>query len=413
MKNSKYTILPIFLTVFIDLIGVGIVIPTLPALFLDTNLPLLPLDSSFGQRTFLLGILSGIFSFATFLGAPLLGGLSDRMGRKKILELTLIGTAIGYVLFAIGIMTYNLPLLFFSRFISGFAAGNISIAMSAIADISTAKDKAKNFGLIGMSFGLGFILGPFLGGKLADPNIVSWFTIATPFWFAAFLAIVNSVIVFFYFKETLKEKVTKKISIFTGFINLKKAFYMKNLRIMFIITFLYIFGFNFFAQFYQVFLIEKYNFTPSQTGDFFAYIGLWIAITQGLITRFVAKKYNPKQVLTITLLFLSISLLIITVPNSVVMLLIVQPFVAIFQGLTFPNSNAIISNLADEKSQGEILGINQSIQAIGMAIPPLLGGIVVAWDIRFPIIIASLVVFVSWIIFMFFFKNTQQKFHEV
>ena len=138
---------------------------------------------------------------AQFFGAPILGAMSDRFGRKKILILSLVGTCIGYLFFGAGIAAASLITLFISRAIDGFTGGNISIALSAIADISDPKEKAKNFGLIGMAFGLGFILGPYIGGKLADPSVVGWFTHSTPFWFAAALTFLNIILVTFRSEE--------------------------------------------------------------------------------------------------------------------------------------------------------------------------------------------------------------------
>ena len=145
------------------------------------------------------------YPLAQFFGAPILGALSDKHGRKKIILISLIGTFFGYLLFAYGIITKNVTLLFASRMLDGFTGGNISTIMSAIADVSTVKDKTKNFGMIGMAFGLGIILGPFIGGNLADPNNVSWFNHSTPFWFAALICLFNIALVVFNFKETCKK----------------------------------------------------------------------------------------------------------------------------------------------------------------------------------------------------------------
>jgi len=109
----------------------------------------------------------------------------------------------GYILFALGIVYNNIYFLFIGRILDGFTGGNISIAQSAIADISTPETKSRNFGLIGMAFGLGFIIGPYIGGKLADPSIMAWFTYATPFWLYVILTLINILLVLWYFLETL------------------------------------------------------------------------------------------------------------------------------------------------------------------------------------------------------------------
>src|SRR6185369_2029743 len=111
--------------------------------------------------------------------------------RRKLLAISILGTSASYVVFALGIVTKNLPLLFISRAFDGITGGNIAVAQAAVADITKPEHRAKNFGLIGAAFGLGFIIGPYIGGKLSDPSVVSWFSASTPFWFAAALSFFN------------------------------------------------------------------------------------------------------------------------------------------------------------------------------------------------------------------------------
>ena len=230
--------------------------------------------------------------------------------------LSLIGTVAGYAIFILGIVTSNLYLLFLGRIVDGFTGGNISIAQSAIADVSTKETKSRSFGLIGMAFGLGFIIGPYIGGKLSDFTIVSWFTYATPFYLAIMLATTNVILVVLNFPETLVIKTKVNVTLFTGFSNIKKAFTFKDLRVMFLVVFLLTVGFNFFTQFFQVFLYGKFKFTQSQVGDFFAYMGLWIAIAQGAILRPLSKKFKPDKILSYSIVLLAISFPFLLIPNK-------------------------------------------------------------------------------------------------
>lgn len=398
---KKTSIFSIFFVIFLDMLGVGVIIPILAPLFLNPASNILPAATSEATRNIILGVLMAMYPLFQFFGAPILGILSDRIGRKKILIISLAGTFIGYLIFAIGILIGNIYLLFISRIIDGFTGGNISVAQSAIADISTNEEKARNFGLIGMAFGLGFILGPFIGGKLSDPTLLPWFNFSTPFFFTAFITLVNIILLAIRFQETLHTTSNKKLNIFTGFQNIGKAWKMKELRAMFIIMFLIIFGFNFFTQFFQVYLVQTFNFNQSQIGDIFAYIGIWIAITQGGIMRPLSRKFTPRQIMKVSLVALSISLMLILLPRDVWALLLVMPLVALSNGLTTPNSIAIISSLAKPSEQGEILGINQSVQSLAMTIPPIIAGIIVSMDKNLPIMVASISTYIAWILFLF------------
>ena len=188
---------------------------------------------------------------------------------------------------------------------------------------------------------------------------------------------------------------------------------MPNLRVMFIVVFLLALGFNFFTQFFQVFLIQKFSFNQSQIGDFFAYVGLWIALTQGILTRLLSKFFSPKQILPFSILALSIAFVALLAPNKSMYIFFIVPFVSMSQGLTFPNSTAIISNLSGKESQGEVLGINQSMQSLAASISPLIAGVIVSLNRIFPILTASIITFVAWVVFVFLFKEKRKEvFHE-
>jgi MFS transporter, DHA1 family, tetracycline resistance protein len=416
-NNILYTLL---LTVFIDLLGVTIVIPIVAPLFLDLKNGLMPFDFAAAQgpnsaqvlkdaihhRTIIFSLLIASFPLAQFFGAPYLGALADKIGRKKVLTVSLIGTLIGYVLFVIGIHYQLIWLLFVSRILDGFTGGNIAIAFSSIADISTPENKTKNFGMLGAAFGLGFIIGPYIGGKLADSSIVSWFSYEIPYVLSCILCVINIFMVVFLFKETLKQKIDRPISIFAGFTNLKDAFLTSNTRVIFTIVFLITFGFSIFTQFWQVFLMQKFQgMTTSKVGDFFAYIGIFIAITQGGLTGFFSKRYTPSKVFAFTGVLLGLSFIIIQLPNSLFLLYLVSPLVAFSQGLLSPNLQTMVSNSAGPEQQGKILGINQSVQSLAQAIPPLIAAYALSVSANGPLILASFFTFVAWAVFIIFYKK--------
>jgi len=407
MKKKNLAMLAIFFTVFIDLLGLGIVIPVLPAVLLNPMSGVLPMTYDFSTRTIIYGFLIASYPIMQFFGAPILGVLADKKGRKKILLLSLVGTFLGYVLFAIGILEGNIWLLFAGRMIDGFTGGNISIAQSAIADISDKTNKARNFGMIGMAFGLGFVIGPYIGGKLSDPTIVSWFSFDTPFWLAVILTFVNIILVIRLFPETLKTIKEGHIDLLAGFKNIRKAIHNENLRTIFLVIFLLTIGFNFFTQFFQVFLIGKFQFNQSQIGDLFAYMGLWIAIAQGAFLRPLSKKFSPVSIMSISIILLALVFPILLVPTKSLWIYVIIPFIAIFQGLTQPNGTAIVSGLSDDTAQGEILGMNQSIVSLAQAIPPIIAGFLTTINMNLPTLFAAGTTLIAWLVFIFVFKKNK------
>ena len=400
---KRNPILAVFITVFIDMLGVGIIIPIFAPLIVRNEYGLMPLATSEATRNLTYGILSATFAIFQFFGAPILGGLADKYGRKKILRFSLLGTFVGYVLFALAVHYRLLWLVFIARALPGFMGGNISIVLASLADISDPKDRAKNFGLVGMAFGLGFILGPFIGGTLGKIDL------ALPLWCTAALTLLNIVLVIIQFPETFVPSGNGTVSLLTGIRNVKRALKMKELDVVFLTLFLQAFGFSFFMQFFQVYLIKQFDFSQVQIGQMFGYIGIWIAITQGGITRLVSKRFSSPQILQFTLLGLSLSLWLILGPSALWMLFVTQPLVALFQGLSQPNLTSIVSVLTPKDTQGEILGIQQSVQSLAFAIPPIIAGVVVSIDVRLPIFLAGLSIFIAWLVFVFGFRSALYK----
>ncbi|MFN8316339.1 MAG: MFS transporter [Chitinophagales bacterium] len=400
---KRNPILAVFITVFIDMLGVGIIIPIFAPLIVRNEYGLMPLATSEATRNLTYGVLSATFAIFQFFGAPILGGLADKYGRKKILRFSLFGTFVGYVLFALAVHYRLLWLVFIARALPGFMGGNISIVLASLADISDPKDRAKNFGLVGMAFGLGFILGPFIGGTLGKIDL------ALPLWCTAALTLLNIVLVIIQFPETFVPSGNGTVSLLTGIRNVKRALKMKELDVVFLTLFLQAFGFSFFMQFFQVYLIKQFDFSQVQIGQMFGYIGIWIAITQGGITRLVSKRFSSPQILQVTLLGLSLSLWLILGPSALWMLFVTQPLVALFQGLSQPNLTSIVSVLTPKDTQGEILGIQQSVQSLAFAIPPIIAGVVVSIDVRLPIFLAGLSIFIAWLVFVFGFRSALYK----
>lgn len=404
-KILKHQLFIVIFTIFLDALGLAILLPITPILFIDPSSPdfMLPMGWSLNQGYILLGLLTAIFPLMQFFATPILGQLSDKFGRRKILFISLLGTAAGYLLFALGILFKNIPLLFVARALDGITGGNISVAQASIADVTKPEDRAKNFGLIGAAFGLGFVLGPFIGAKLSDPTILPFFSPAMPFYFATVLSMINAISVYFYFEETNKNLLAHlKINWNQSVRNIFKAFENKALAPLFTTGFLFNTGFGFFVSFFSVFLISKFNFTQGGVGDFFSFVGICIAFTQAVITRRVAKYFNETQVLRFTIIGDGLAIGAMFLATVWWGVYLIVPFVAIFNGLTFANLTGLLSRSADKSVQGEVLGINASLQALGQLIPPIIGGfLAAAITPEAPVAAASAIIVLAGLFFVF------------
>ncbi len=404
-KTSTSLLSIIFLTVFIDMLGISIVIPVIPVLFFEPDCGFFAAATAMDSRSVMYGFLVAIYPLFQFFGAPLLGSLSDRYGRKPVLTVSLIGTMIGYSLFAVAIYQQNLWLLFFSRALPGFTGGNISVIYSALADISAPADKAKNFGLVGAAFGIGFILGPTIGGLLADNTIVHWFNAATPFWVTTALTFINLCLVRWRFPETLQQSRQSRLSLLSGFRNIALSFQLPRLRLIFTVVLLISLGFTFFTQFFSVLLIQKFAFTEKSIGLLYGWVGIWLALTQGLIVRRLSGRVSPFKLLNFSILALSIAIVVLLIPDQSWWFYVTNPFIAIAQGITSPNLTAVVSEQATSDQQGQILGINQSMQSLGTLLPPMVAGYLNTINGNFPLLAGASLVFLAWLVYVIGFRR--------
>lgn len=410
-KSANKILWLIFLTVFLDMLGLGILIPIFPMLVTtSSSFKIIPAGWTYASGYIMLGWLMAIFPIFQFIFTPVLGQLSDRFGRKKILIISILGTAFSYVLFALGLFTKNLPLLFIARMIDGVSGANISTAQAVIGDISAIKDRARNFGLIGVALGLGFILGPFFGGKLSDPHIVNWFNSTTPFYFAAVMSICNFILVIKLLPETLHVRSSKKIDLTRPLYNIKLAFLIPGVSSVIIPIFFFNTGFAFFTTFFGVVLAEKYGFNQSGIGDFFAYTGIMIVLSQGILVRRLSGKVANNKVLNFSMLITGFAILAYYfIPATHInWLYIIPPLLAIGTSLTRSFSQALLTDIAPDNIRGEIMGISSSTFALSQIFPSVIAGYLAAQYIEFPVVVGGFVIILGGIYFKKKFTTYQK-----
>jgi MFS transporter, DHA1 family, tetracycline resistance protein len=357
MKRSP--LLVIFITVFIDLIGFGIVIPVLPFYVEGTKFNASP-------RT--VALLFASYSIMQLIFSPILGRLSDRYGRRPILLISLIGTGLGFLI--LGFAT-TLWMLFAGRIIDGISGGNISTAQAYIADITTPENRAKGMGLIGAAFGLGFVFGPAIGGILSRSGT------HVPFLFAAGLAFSNALLLYFLLPETVTPDHPARTSAAAAGRWTQLADALKQSKLAFIlgIYFLFVVAFSIMTTTFGLFTMYRFGYDAHDTGWLFVFVGLVGALIQGgLIGRLVKRFGELPLVVTGSLLF-SASLFAIpfTGPQTgLVALLVVGGTFSIGNSISMPALSSLASKSVGRGEQGVVLGITQSVASLSRTVGPLI-----------------------------------------
>ena len=415
--RRRNPLLAVFTTVLMDMLGFGILIPVFP-LLISPGSPfrVTPESWSFTEGLVMLGWLQGVYPLCIFVAAPILGQLSDRHGRRPVLALSIFGTAIGYFLFAVGIMTANIPLLFVSRALDGLTGGNLAVANAAIGDISTNENRAKNFGVLGAAFGIGFVVGPYLGGKLSSPHVSfyglfdtpGWFGATTPFWFAGGLALVNCALILTSLPETLANKVTTgRIAVTQAIRNVRAGFTSERLRTVILASFLFNGGFTFFTTFFGVYLRNNFGFGSSETGDYFAYVGICIALAQAVLVRRVAPHLADWKVLRFSMFGTAavMAVFFFAPSGNNLWVLLPVPFFASCNGLTMANMQSLVSRSAEFGRQGEAMGIASSVGSLAQVPASVLVGYITSGITSAqPLIVASLCITAAGIVFVLLFR---------
>jgi len=365
MKRSP--LLVIFITVFIDLVGFGIVIPVLPYYVEGTRFDATP-------RT--VGILFASYSVMQLIFSPVLGRLSDRYGRRPILFFSLLGTSLGF--FILGFAT-TLWMLFLGRIIDGITGGNISTAQAYIADVTTPENRAKGMGLIGAAFGLGFIFGPAIGG------ILSQWGIGVPFFFAGGLALANAVLLYFTLPETVTPDHPARASAAPGrWSQLVAAVRQPRLAYVLVIHFLFVVAFSMLTTSFALFTMFRFGYDPVHNGYFFMYVGIIGAVIQGgLIGRLVKTFGEVPLVLAGALLFtLSLSAIPFTGHGTgLAVLLLIGGAFAVGNSLATPSLQALASKSVGGGEQGGVFGVIQSVASLARVVGPTLAALLIHSEI--------------------------------
>jgi DHA1 family tetracycline resistance protein-like MFS transporter len=343
-------LLVIFLTIFVNLVGFGIIIPLLPYY-----------AQTFGASPVIIGLLFAVFSLCQLVAAPALGDLSDRHGRRPILIFSLAGTVISFVMLAVA---HSVTMLFAARIVDGLSGGNISTARAYVADVTEPKDRARAYGLIGAAFGLGFILGPALSGVLSRVSYTA------PIWAAAGLTLAATVMAWLWLPETVHRA---HAGVGNPFRYLPDLLKRPLVRRILVIDFTYWCAFAVFQTMFALIAARRFDFGVARTGYLFAGFGVLGAIIQGGLIRSVVRRLGDKRTFMVGVTFGAIGLVAAAVAPTPAMFIAALVPLALGIGFGHPTMSSLVSLVAKGDEQGRVQGAASAVESLGRTVGPVWG----------------------------------------
>lgn len=395
---------PLFLVLFIDSMGLGLVFPILNSLIFDSNAHFLSSTLSPGMHNLIYGFTIGIFMLCWLFGAAFLGDLSDQIGRKKSLMICLLGAAFSYIFSAIAVILHSYFLLLVGRIVAGFTAGSQSIAQAAIVDISEPEDKARNLGLILFFTSLGFAFGPMVGGVLSDSALVSWFNFCMPFCFAATISLINALLLFLLFHETFFHEHKVQLKLYHAIEILISAFKNEQVRELSIILLVMIFGWSGFYSFIAMYLFHFYHFSAMETGLFMALMGSGFGIGTGFLIEPLTKRYSLQACVFWGCLLTALGVALMLLATKQIFAWFFVMIVAISIAVAYSTLLTLFSNQVDEDSQGWVMGITGAIMAFAFGINGLLVGLLADMSPVVPMLVTIICLVAAAILMKKIFK---------
>lgn len=357
MPSSRLPIIFIVITVAIDAMGIGLIMPVMPDLLREVD------GGGLGEAAIWGGILATTFAAMQFLFGPLIGSLSDRFGRKPVLVISLVVMAFDYVLMAVA---GTIWLLLIGRIIGGITAATHATASAYIADVSEPHKKAANFGLIGAGFGIGFVLGPVIGGVLAE------FGTRAPFWAAAALAMANAAFGWFVLKESVTDATRrafswKRANPFGAF---KSIGSFPGLAPLLFVYFFYHIAHVVYPAIWAYFTVERFDWSPGMIGLSLAIFGICFAVVQGTAVAPSIRAFGHRKTVVIGLTLEVVSLLIVAFVTSGTLLMVLIP-VSAMGAVGLPALQGIMSRRVSDDAQGELQGVLTSVNSLAAILAPL------------------------------------------
>ncbi|MCP4180659.1 MAG: MFS transporter [bacterium] len=405
--DSDHSVLFILMfTIVIEMMGIGLLLPLFPALFLEPSVHSLVLpDVSMFWRYFLYSIGFVMWPIGAFFGTPFLGTLSDKFGRKNIIVTCLLATALSYLIMGWAVQGKLIILFFAGRLLSGFFGGCYDIAQAATADISTPETKARNMGWITFAVAIGIILGPLISGFTTDSKMFSWFSLNTPFWIAAFLAVLNSFFLMFFFRETYGRKENSKIEFFKVFSAFMFIFKDKRVFSLGLAFFAINFAWGLYFISIPLILEVMFKFDIKYIGLIFCLLGAGNAFSIFFLQNWFLKRFSLYTIFIMSTSTVAVIMLIVGIFPNETLLWVSAFLMGMIEILNYSSLLALCSNAVTKNEQGALMGGIGAMSSVAFLISGVLLAPISKIYIPLSIIIVGVMYLISCFIIIYRIKK--------
>jgi len=384
---GKRPLAPLYVVVFVGFLGYSLMITVFTPMILLNDNGILPASSSAGTRSIVLGLLLCLYPLGQFVGAPILGALSDRVGRRPVLLGSLAASTVWYGVLGAALVIHSLPLLMVASFLGGLGEANISIAQSSIADSTSAADRNRLFGYVYLSSSLAYVVGPLAGGQLADRHLASWFGYPTPFFVVDGLLALTLLGVILFFSESHRPSGQAAGGYLKSVTNLLSVVTDRRLRPLYLVNFLlYLAIFGFFRV-YPMYLVRDFHLGVARESVFVAWVAVPIVVANLWLVGRLSRRWSAAVLTLASGLATGVLLLILPFPGVLNLLWLTLGLTALALAICLPACATMLSLSVGDAEQGQVMGNNQSLQVGAEALSGVAGGLAAAAFVELPFVL--------------------------
>lgn len=399
-RQTLLITITLMLTITIDVMGMGLILPIFPDLFVNPSKAIVPLGMSLAMREFMYGVACAVWPLGLFIGSPYFGDMSDKVSRKYIIALCLLATSISYFFAGWSVGLKSLSLFLVMRFLSGFFGGSFPIAQALMIDISSTTNKARNLMLITLAASFGFLAGPIITSISTLPALSKWFDLTTPFYLAGILSLINAISVMILLPYAKASNPTAKVRVLKGFLVMKEIFTDQRIKKLLTAFLLQFFGWGSYCCVLALLMFKIFAYDGGHIARLYAAIAFGNIVVTLFVSKWVFNKFELRKVCLVTGISFALLIACAMITSTVVVEWVVAMTAPGLQLLFYTAIMTMLSDCVTETEQGKVMGGADAAMSVAFIFNNLMVGVMANINIKLPLLFASITIFVAALFFV-------------